>query len=133
MLPSFLIKLTAPYWFHRVLYRVRITIAGVCAGLNFALVMYGPTPGIQLLGVALAAVQGGIGEATGLALSQFYRELKRCLVMWSSGTGFAGPGGYIISLYVLAPLPTYGRLIFGECIAVLLPAHLLLRPRAAVD
>ena len=118
VLPSFLIKLTAPYWFHRVPYRVRITIAGVCAGLNFALVMYGPTPGIQLLGVALAAVQGGIGEATGLALSQFYREPKRCLVMWSSGTGFAGPGGYIISLYVLAPLPTYGRLIFGECIAV---------------
>ena len=81
VLPSFLIKLTAPYWFHRVPYRVRILIAGVCAALNFVLVMYGPTPGVQLLGVALAAVQGGIGEATGLALSQFYREPKRCLVM----------------------------------------------------
>ena len=38
-------------------------------------------------------------------------------VMWSSGTGFAGPGGYMISLYVLARLPTQGRLIFGEVIA----------------
>ena len=118
VLPSFLIKLTAPYWFHRVPYRVRILIAGVCAALNFVLVMYGPTPGVQLLGVALAAVQGGIGEATGLALSQFYREPKRCLVMWSSGTGFAGPGGYIISNYVLAPLPLSGRLIFGELLAL---------------
>ena len=89
----FLIKLTAPYWFHRVPYRVRIAIAGVCAALNFVLVMYGPSPAIQLIGVALAAVQGGIGEATCLAMSQFYHEPKRLIVMWSSGTGFAGPGG----------------------------------------
>lgn len=117
VLPSFLIKLTAPYWFHRVPYRVRIAIAGVCAALNFVLVMYGPSPAIQLIGVALAAVQGGIGEATCLAMSQFYHEPKRLIVMWSSGTGFAGPGGYMISLYLLTRLPTYGRLIFGELIA----------------
>ena len=117
VLPSFLIKLTAPYWFHRVPYRVRVGVAGACAALNFLLVMYGSAPAIQLIGVALAAVQGGLSEATCLAMTQFYREPKRLIVMWSSGTGFAGPGGYMISLYVLARLPTQGRLIFGEVIA----------------
>ena len=126
VLPSVLIKLSAPYWFHRVPYRARIAIAGACAALNFVLVMYGPTVGVQLLGVALASVQGGIGEATGLALSQFYREPKRCLVMWSSGTGFAGPGGYLISNYVLAPLPTQGRLLCGEMIAACYLANFFL-------
>ncbi len=130
VLPSFLIKLTAPYWFHFVPYRVRVAVSGGCVALNFVLVMYGPSVEAKLLGVALGAVQSGLGEATLLAMSQFYAEPKRCLVMWSSGTGFAGPGGYILSLYVLSALPTIGRLIVGELVAVcyLLAFFVVLEP-----
>jgi CLN3 protein len=38
-------------------------------------------------------VQGGLGEASCLAMCAFYQP-QRALTLWSSGTGFAGVAGY---------------------------------------
>merc|ERR1719492_187013 len=92
---------------------------GVCIGLNFFLVTYGGATWLRLLGVCFGSLQGGIGEATILALSQFYSNSKSCLVAWSSGTGFAGPGGYILSIFIFAKTPDLVNLIVGEILAVL--------------
>lgn len=44
---------------------------------------------LQLLGVALVAVQGGLGEASALGLCSLHPN-QLSLTAWSSGTGFAG-------------------------------------------
>ena len=36
----------------------------------------------------------GVGEASFLALSSFYKPSRKVLTAWSSGTGFAGIFGY---------------------------------------
>ena len=47
--------------------------------------------GWQLLGVVLSAVQGGLGEASCLAMCTFF-DSRAAITLWSSGTGFAGEG-----------------------------------------
>ena len=56
---------------------------------SYLTVAYGSHVSWQLLGVAFAAFQGGLGEASCLALCSFY-DSRRALTLWSSGTGFAG-------------------------------------------
>jgi hypothetical protein len=46
---------------------------------------------LQLLGVGLVAIQGGLGEASALGLCSLYPN-QLSLTAWSSGTGFAGEG-----------------------------------------
>mmetsp|Transcript_77792 Transcript_77792/g.223393 ORF Transcript_77792/g.223393 Transcript_77792/m.223393 type:complete len:345 (+) Transcript_77792:501-1535(+) len=59
----------------------------------------------------------GLGEATCLGLSQKFCNPKQCLVMWSSGTGAAGPGGYILNLFVFVHLNKGQKVVLGELIA----------------
>lgn len=99
--PSLIVKLTGPYWFHLLTYKQRITIAAICVSSCYVLVNHFTNKEIRLLGVALGAIQGGMGESTFLAMSQFYAAPKKCLVYYSSGTGFAGPAGYFVSLVIL--------------------------------
>lgn len=61
--------------------------------LALVTVGYGGSTSVQLLGVCFSALQGGLGEASFLALSSFY-DTPRALTAWSSGTGFAGIFGY---------------------------------------
>eukprot|EP00931_Biecheleriopsis_adriatica_P002381 TRINITY_DN10316_c0_g1_i1.p1 TRINITY_DN10316_c0_g1~~TRINITY_DN10316_c0_g1_i1.p1 ORF type:complete len:434 (+),score=63.92 TRINITY_DN10316_c0_g1_i1:80-1381(+) len=97
VLPSLAIKVTAPYWFHFFSYRVRIWIcASLMVGCLFV-VAWGRSAHVKLLGVALAATQSGIGEASLLAMTSFY-DTQKCLTAWSSGTGFAGIAGYLWSI-----------------------------------
>jgi len=96
-LPSISIKLSAPYWFHRVPYRSRVIAATVLMMLSFTSVALGglhDLVSVQLLGVALGAAQSGVGEASFLALSSFYNPSRTALTAWSSGTGVAGIVGY---------------------------------------
>jgi len=126
---SMLVKMTGPYWFHYVSYKERIFFGGICCILDFCLVNYGTSMGVKLLGVSLGSVQSGLGEATILALAAFYQDPATCLVMWSSGTGFAGPGGYILSMYVFAHVDTLYATLLGSFLALLyLLAFLLLEP-----
>ena len=60
--PTFLVKLTAPYWFHFFSYSLR---AGACAVLMTAsllTVALSEKLSTQLIGVGFCSLQAGIGE-----------------------------------------------------------------------
>ncbi len=91
--PSFLIKLTGPYWFQYVPYWFRVLLCTTLMLASFLLVAYGQQLGVKLFGVALGAAQSGLGEASFLALANHF-ETRTVLSAWGSGTGFAGILGY---------------------------------------
>mmetsp|Transcript_16195 Transcript_16195/g.27139 ORF Transcript_16195/g.27139 Transcript_16195/m.27139 type:complete len:418 (+) Transcript_16195:273-1526(+) len=97
VLPSFLVKLTGPYWFHRVPYQTRIYTAAALMACSFFFVSLGQIMdnnlAVQLFGIVLGSVQSGFGEASFLALAAFFPS-RLALTAWSSGTGFAGIFGY---------------------------------------
>jgi battenin len=96
VVPSFMVKLSGPYWFHYVPYNYRMVIASSLMALSFITVAIGgsiDSLGLQLFGVILGSVQSGFGEASFLALTAFY-DSRIALTAWSSGTGFAGVFGY---------------------------------------
>lgn len=96
VVPSFMVKLSGPYWFHYIPYKVRMIVACSLMALSFILVAIGgsiDSLGLQLLGVVMGSIQSGFGEASFLALTAFY-DSRIALTAWSSGTGFAGIFGY---------------------------------------
>jgi battenin len=122
ILPSMMIKLTAPYWFDYVSYQTRMTVAFSLMVLSFGLVASlssGPTAAtaagtasssslssntlLQLLGVAMGSAQTGIGEASLLAAAgkcdaSFHNNGHSegvCITAFSSGTGLAGVFGFL--------------------------------------
>lgn len=74
-------------------YSVRVWTSTLLLVLSLVTVGYGGSTSIQLLGVCFSSLQGGLGEASFLALASFY-DTPRALTAWSSGTGFAGIFGY---------------------------------------
>jgi battenin len=94
ILPSLLVKLSGPYWFHLATYRTRMHAVAASMALAFCAVALGRTMGQQLLGVAVASFQGGLGEFSVLQLCSRTSSSRRTLTAWSSGTGFAGIAGY---------------------------------------
>ncbi|KAG5658094.1 hypothetical protein KAF25_007045 [Fusarium avenaceum] len=100
VVPSFLTKLVAPYFIHRVPYRTRILIfiaLSVAGMLMVALTPGTQTVAIKLVGVVLASISAGGGELSFLGLTHFYGPMS--LAGWGSGTGAAGLVG--AGLYVL--------------------------------
>ncbi len=79
--------------FHLVPYSVRVWTSTLLLVLSLVTVGYGGSTSVQLLGVCFSSLQGGLGEASFLALASFY-DTPRALTAWSSGTGFAGIFGY---------------------------------------
>jgi len=78
--------------------------------------MYGKFQWLRLVGVAFGAVQGGLGEATLLGSAALYTDPVICLAMWSSGTGFAGPAGYIIEIFIMKKAVAWVRVVVGQII-----------------
>ncbi|CAE7938595.1 BTN1 [Symbiodinium sp. KB8] len=97
VLPSLTMKLSGPYWFHYVSYKYRMWLIALLMVLCLLQVAWGQGPYQKLIGVGMASMAAGIGEASLLAMASFY-EAKPCLTAWSSGTGFAGIAGYVWSL-----------------------------------
>ncbi|CDR43405.1 CYFA0S12e00166g1_1 [Cyberlindnera fabianii] len=87
ILPSFTIKVTAPFFIHRIAYPHRICglIALSLTGMGF--IVFGSLR-LKLFGIILASLSSGLGEITFLQLTHFYKEVS--LNGWSSGTGGAG-------------------------------------------
>jgi battenin len=87
VLPSLLLKISSPYWFDKVCYRTRMKAGSILMASSFCVVAWFSRMGevedqnqnkegvssfnvmMQLIGVALGSAQGGLGEATLLALS----------------------------------------------------------------
>ncbi|KAM0352367.1 hypothetical protein ACHAPU_002032 [Fusarium lateritium] len=100
VVPSFLTKLVAPYFIHRIPYRTRILVfiaLSVAGMLMVALTPATQSVAIKLVGVVLASISAGGGELSFLGLTHFYGPMS--LAGWGSGTGAAGLVG--AGLYVM--------------------------------
>ncbi|QSZ31741.1 hypothetical protein DSL72_001309 [Monilinia vaccinii-corymbosi] len=100
VLPSFVTKLIAPYFIHKVPYWIRILIfCGLSSGgmLLIALTPTDKSVSTKLFGVVLASLSSGGGELSFLGLTHYYGHFS--LAAWGSGTGGAGLAG--AGLYVL--------------------------------
>ncbi|MCJ1452102.1 battenin CLN3 protein [Mycoblastus sanguinarius] len=94
IIPSFLVKLCAPYFIHTISYPIRIIIfvtVPACGMLLIALTPAytdGGTIATKMAGVILASLGSGAGELSFLGLTHFYGPFS--LASWGSGTGGAG-------------------------------------------
>ncbi|EPS39113.1 hypothetical protein H072_7136 [Dactylellina haptotyla CBS 200.50] len=88
VMPSFLTKLTAPYFIHLVSYRVRVIWFFLLSTCGMIVVAFGDSIGWRLFGIAVASLSSGAGEMTFVSMTHFYDHFS--LAMWASGTGGAG-------------------------------------------
>ncbi|KAI0846518.1 Batten's disease protein Cln3 [Daldinia vernicosa] len=100
VLPSFLTKLIAPYFIHKVPYWLRIIALVVISSLGMFMVALTPpdkSVGVKMAGVIFASLSSGAGELSFLGLTHYYGHMS--LAAWGSGTGAAGLIG--AGLYVM--------------------------------
>lgn len=132
MIPSFLVKLTAPYYIHVVPYEIRIlgfVALSTCGMLLVALSPGGSIP-IKMLGIVLASISSGGGELSFLGLTHFYGPLS--LAAWGSGTGGAGligAGAYVILTTTLGFSVRTSLLAFSFLPIIMLLTFFALLPR----
>ncbi|XP_020911138.2 battenin isoform X3 [Exaiptasia diaphana] len=88
ILPTLLIKLTAPFYMNRLNYHLRVGSCILFAFASFFLVAFSNVLWVSLLGVVCASISGGFGEITILSFSAHFD--KNVVSTWSSGTGAAG-------------------------------------------
>lgn len=91
VLPSFIIKLSAPFFIKSIGYNVRIFMLICLSFIGMVIlssVSNSKTLLYKMLGITLASLSSGLGEVTFLSLTHYYN--KTALNAWSSGTGFAG-------------------------------------------
>jgi battenin len=65
IVPGLLVKLSGPYWFHLVPYRVRILVTALQMCFSFVMVALGlhfNVFALMILGVAVGSAQGGMGK-----------------------------------------------------------------------
>ncbi len=70
-------------------YGARMWASAAFMSAAYTTVAFSQDVGWQLLGVVFSAVQGGLGEASCLAMCTFF-DSRAAITLWSSGTGFAG-------------------------------------------
>ncbi|KAJ9649299.1 battenin CLN3 protein [Coniosporium tulheliwenetii] len=94
VIPSFLTKLTAPYYIHHVPYPIRILILVALSTSGMLLVALTPASrdgssiAWKMFGVVLASLSSGGGELSFLGLTHYYGQFS--LAAWGSGTGALG-------------------------------------------
>lgn len=104
VIPSFLMKLVAPYFIHLVPYEIRILVFSALSAVGMLIIALTPayTEGgdtvTKLFGVMLASLSSGGGELSFLGLVHYYGQFS--LAAWGSGTGGAGLIG--AGLYAIA-------------------------------
>ena len=123
VLPSFLTKLVAPYFIHRVPYWARVLVFIALSTTGMLLVALTPATqsvAVKMVGVVLASLSSGGGELSFLGLTHYYGPLS--LAGWGSGTGAAGLIG--AGLYVLLTewigLTVRASLLLSACLPCLM-------------
>ncbi|KAG7334767.1 hypothetical protein KOW79_001363 [Hemibagrus wyckioides] len=94
ILPTLLIKLTAPFVIHKVPYGFRILVCVATAMTSFLVVSFSSTVWMSILGVIFASVSSGLGELSFLSLTVYFSS--DVLNGWGSGTGGAGVAGALL-------------------------------------
>ena len=94
VIPSFLMKLCAPYFIHAIPYPIRIILMSILSAVGMLLIALTPaytdggTITTKMAGVVLASLSSGAGELSFLGLTHYYGPFS--LAAWGSGTGGAG-------------------------------------------
>ncbi|KAH9875058.1 battenin CLN3 protein, partial [Plenodomus biglobosus] len=135
VIPSFLTKLCAPYFIHKIPYNVRILVfvaLSACGMLTIALtppLQDSTTIAIKMCGVMLASLSSGGGELSFLGLTHYYGHFA--LASWGSGTGGAGligAGAYAIATNTLSITPRTSLLVFSFLPLIMVVSFFLLLP-----
>ena len=96
ILPTFILKLTAPFFMHRLPYVFRVWVVALFGIAAFLMTGLLDSLWLRLAGVICASISAGFGEVTFLAMSSFYHP--NTVSAWSSGTGGAGLFGSLLYL-----------------------------------
>ncbi|CAD6587732.1 MAG: battenin CLN3 protein [Alectoria sarmentosa] len=94
VIPSFLMKLCAPYFIYAIPYPVRVILFSALSAVGMLLIALTPpyvdggTITTKMAGVVLASMSSGGGELSFISLTHFYGPFS--LASWGSGTGGAG-------------------------------------------
>ena len=108
VIPSFLMKLCAPYFIRAIPYPIRVLIFSALSALGMLLIALTPpytdggTITTKMAGVVLASISSGGGELSFISLTHFYGPFS--LASWGSGTGGAGligAGAYALATTTL--------------------------------
>ncbi|XP_040919347.1 battenin isoform X2 [Toxotes jaculatrix] len=94
ILPTLVIKLTAPFVIHKLPYGFRVLVCSLMAATSFLIVSFSSAVWISILGVVFASVSAGLGELSFLSLTVFFS--RDVLGGWGSGTGGAGVFGALL-------------------------------------
>nr|XP_056719527.1 battenin [Euleptes europaea] len=128
ILPTLLIKFSAPFYIHLLPYGLRVIICILTALGSFLLVAFSAGPAQSFAGVVLASVSSGLGEITFLAFTSFFDSAV--VSAWSSGTGGAGLLGALsyLGLTQAGLTPQHTLLIMTVIPFIMLASYLLLAP-----
>jgi len=147
VIPSFFVKLTAPYYIHVIPYRIRTLIfvgLSTCGMLLIALTPSsilsgheGASPDwkeilFKMAGVVLASLSSGGGELSFLGLTHFYGQSS--LAAWGSGTGGAGlvgAGAYVLATTTLGLSVRNSLLAFSFLPIIMLLSFFAVLPQHA--
>lgn len=88
IIPSLIVKLTAPLYFHLIPYNLRVIVFVLMQSASFLIIAFVRNKYLMLSGIVLGAISCGGGEVTFLQMSSYYH--KDTVSTWSSGTGGAG-------------------------------------------
>ncbi|CAN3370165.1 protein Btn1p [Diutina catenulata] len=97
IVPSFAIKVAAPFFIHHFEYGHRVTVLMTLSFSGMLMISLSSTVAAKIFGIVLASTSSGMGEITFLQLTHYYGDTA-AVGGWSSGTGGAGIAG---SLYYL--------------------------------
>ncbi|XP_022528450.1 battenin isoform X3 [Astyanax mexicanus] len=121
ILPTLLIKLTAPFYIHKVPYGFRVLLCVATATISFLMVSFSSTVLMSISGVIFASVSSGLGELSFLSLTVYFS--RDVLSGWGSGTGGAGvAGAFLYSALTQAGLSPRVTLL----IMLIVPAAMLI-------
>ncbi|KAJ6233491.1 battenin [Anaeramoeba flamelloides] len=127
IVPTLIIKMTAPWYMSKIPYTIRVVLVVLFASSGCLISGFIQNTVIRLLGVVCASISCGLGEITFLAMCSFYNS---SIASWSSGTGFAGVVGSVLYLFLrsVLGLSQQSSLLFCSFLplVMLLPYFLLL-------
>ncbi|RMZ71056.1 btn1 [Pyrenophora seminiperda CCB06] len=135
VIPSFVTKLCAPYFIHKIPYNVRILVFVVLSACGMFIIALTPpqqdsgTIAIKMCGVMLASLSSGGGELSFLGLTHYYGHFA--LASWGSGTGGAGlvgAGAYAIATNTLGITPRTSLLVFSFLPLIMVLSFFLILP-----
>ena len=135
VIPSFVTKLCAPYFIHKIPYNVRIWIFVALSASGMLTIALTPalqdsrTIAIKMCGVMLASLSSGGGELSFLGLTHYYGHFA--LAAWGSGTGGAGlvgAGAYALATNTLHISPRTSLLFFSFLPVIMLFSFYVVLP-----